>query len=172
MGSWSRSASKASPTCCRTPTKIRYSIRVEVVVDKGHNALLLDQHLPKSGPVCELHGGLRGLVDVFVESGGSDGSIEVGGRDKRVAIGVFVFVVVIAEDDGNDVERMCFDPCHDFLQVVLDGAGVEEIARRVAVVEGAVDVVSLALEHADTIVQLLSYVVFLITAYVSRRGER
>jgi hypothetical protein len=41
----------------------------------------------------------------------------------------------------------------------------------VAVVQGTIDVVRLALKHTDAIVQLLSYAVVLVTAYIARLGE-
>ena len=66
---------------------------------------------------------------------------------------------------------MLLNPRYDLLEVVLHRAGVEEIARGVAIVQGAIDVVRLALEHTDAIVQLLGHAVVLVTAYIARLGE-
>jgi hypothetical protein len=160
------------PHVVELPQQVRNGVGVEVVVDERYDALLLEQHLAKGGPVCKLHGGLWRLVDVLVQSGGSDRLVEVLGCNERFAVRVLVLVVVVAEDDRDDIEGVCFDPCYDLLQVVLDRAGVEEIARCVAVVESTVDVVGLALQHANAIVQLLSHAVVLVTAYVALLSER
>lgn len=57
---------------------------------------------------------------------------------------------------------MVLYPFGDLAEVVLNSAGVEQVARGMTVVESAVDIVSRALKHTNTIVKLLLYRVFLV----------
>ena len=54
--------------------------------------------------------------------------------------------VGVADEHGDDFEGVFAQPADDLLELGLEGAGVEEVAGGVAVVEGFVDVVDLALD--------------------------
>jgi hypothetical protein len=54
--------------------------------------------------------------------------------------------VGVADEHGDYLERVGAEPGYDGFELGLEGAGVEEVAGGVAVVEGFVDVVDLALD--------------------------
>ena len=137
-----------------------------VVVDEGNHALLAKNHLPENRPVVHGHGCLGWLVDIVDQSGGSDRDVELNGCDERVAIGVFVAPVIVSEEDGDHVEGMGFDPGSNLTEVVLHRAFIEKIAGGMAVVQRAIGVVGLSLQHADAIVELLCYRVLLVTCRI------
>jgi hypothetical protein len=52
----------------------------------------------------------------------------------------------VADEHGDDFEGVLLQPADDLFELGLEGAGVEEVAGGVAVVEGFVDPVDLALD--------------------------
>lgn len=96
------------PHAIKLPQQIRHLIRVEIVINERDHAFVLQDHFPEGGPVLEPHGVRGWLVDVVEKPRVGDGLDELGGRDGRVAVGVLVAPVVVAEDDGDDLERVAF----------------------------------------------------------------
>ena len=45
-------------------------------------------------------------------------------------------------------------PASNISEIVLKGAGIEDVVGGVAGIDGAIDIVGLALDHADTVVEL------------------
>lgn len=83
-------------------------------------------------------GDVVGLVEVLGDARVLDGRGVVLGGD---AVGE----VAVDDEEGDDVVGVFFDPADERLEFGLPGAGVEEVAAGVAVVDGVVDPVGLAL---------------------------
>lgn len=73
-------------------------------------------------------------VDVGHEAGVFEGGGEVLDPDE----------VAVDDEEGHDVVGVVLEPFADCVQAGFVGAGVEEVAVGVAVVEGAVDAVDFA----------------------------
>ncbi len=118
---------------------------VGVVVHEDDGAFLGQDQLRERGPVVEGHGDLGRGVGPFCEAGGFEGLGVVADTDE----------VGVADQDGDDVVGVGGDPAGDICEVFLGGASIEEVAGGVAVEDCVVDVVGLALQHADAIVELV-----------------
>ena len=120
---------------------------VGVVVEEDDDALVGQDHFGEGGPVREGHGDFGGGVGVGGEAGGLERGGEVADAD----------VVAVADQDGHDVVGVGFHPAGDVGEIGLGGAGVEEVAGGVAVVQRIADQVGLPLQHANAVVELLRH---------------
>ena len=91
---------------------------VGLVVEEDDYPLLGENHACQGRPVVESHGNLGWDVGELCETRVFERSGEVVG----------VHVVAVADEDGDDVVWVDFDPVGDFGEVRLGGAGVEEVA--------------------------------------------
>lgn len=129
------------PHVVELPQQVWHRISVEVVVDEGDDTVVVKNEFAERWPVVKLHGRLGWLVDVFDQTGFLDRLGEVGRCNEWLAVIRRFVPVGVTEENGDDVEGVCFYPFGDFAEVVFNSTGVEQVARRMAVVERAVDVV-------------------------------
>lgn len=104
---------------------------VGVVVHEDDGALVAENHFGERGPLGAVLRDVGGFVDVFEDAG-------VGDRGDEFVDGD---VVGVDDQDGDDVVGVVVEPFFDGGERVFVGAGVEEVARGVAVPEGVVYVV-------------------------------
>lgn len=81
---------------------------------------------------------------------------------QRLHIIGHVSEVAVADEKCNDVERVLADPVGDICKVGLGGAGIQKIARGVAVVDRIVEEMGLSLQHTNPIIQLGNDAVYLV----------
>ena len=74
--------------------------------------------------------------------------------------------VAVADEKRDDVERVLADPISDIRKVGFCGAGIQKVARGVAVVDRVVEEVGLPLQHTNPIIQLCNDVVDLVRTSV------
>ena len=115
---------------------VGHGVLVGVVVHEHDDAVVVEDHLAEGGPLVFVLGDEFGRVEVLGDSGVLDRGHEVFDEGE----------VGVADEHGNDFEGVLLQPADDLLEFGLKGAGVEEVAGGVAVVEGFVDVVDLALD--------------------------
>ena len=115
---------------------VRHRVLVGVVVHEHDDAIVVEDHLAEGGPLVFVLGDEFGRVEVLGDSGVLDRGHEVFDEGE----------VGVADEHGDDFEGVFLQPADDLLEFGLEGAGVEEVAGGVAVVEGFVDIVDLALD--------------------------
>lgn len=74
--------------------------------------------------------------------------------------------ITIANEEGHDVEWMCAHPIGDISEVRFCAASIEQVAGCVAVVNGVIHEVCLALKHTYAVIQLSNDAVILIRGCV------
>ena len=141
---WINRIKRRLPNLAELVQEPRHGGLVRVVVQEHNDALPAEDHLRQQRPVIQAHGHPRRHVQVRREPARLDGRHKV--RDGPQ--------VAVTDEDGHDVERVRLDPARNGGQVGLHGPGIEQVARRVAVVQGAVQHVRLALQHAHAVVEL------------------
>lgn len=125
----------------------RFPHLAELVEDVGHGGLVGfvvheddgpfagEDQFGKGGPVVDGERDVRRDVGVSAQAAVFDGTGVVSDVDE----------IAVAEEDGDDVVGVGLDPRGHVAEVGFDGAGVEEVAGGVAVVECAVHNVRLSL---------------------------
>ena len=115
---------------------VGHRVLVGVVVHKHDNAIVVEDHLAERGPLVFVLGDVFRCVEVLGDSGVLDRRHEVFDEGE----------VGVADEHGDDFERVLLQPADDLLELGLESAGVEKVAGGVAVVEGFVDPVDLTLD--------------------------
>lgn len=115
---------------------VGHGVLVGVVVHEHDDAIVVEDHLAESRPLIFVLRNVAGSVEVLRDAGVFD-------RDAEV---FYDGEVGVADQHGDDLEGILAQPADDLLELGLEGAGVEEVAGGVAVVEGSVDLVDLALD--------------------------
>jgi len=115
---------------------VRHGVLVGVVVHEHDHAVVVENHLAERGPLVFVLGDEFGGVEILGDSGVFDGGHEVFDESE----------VGVADEHCDDFEGVLLQPADDLLEFGLEGAGVEEVAGGVAVIEGFVDPVDLTLD--------------------------
>lgn len=172
---------RSFPDVCELFQDVGHGVLVGVVVHEHDDAVVVENHLAERGPLVFVLRDVLGCVEVLRDAGVFYGWDEV----------FHVGEVGVADEHRDDFEGVLLQPTNDLLELGLEGAGVQEVAGRVAVVEGFVDVVDLALDcedlslastdcrlrcgswhtHADTIVELINDAKLLVACCVPGHGE-
>lgn len=132
-----------------------------IVIHEGDNTLLRQNHLRKGRPLVQTHRNVWRLIEVVSQVGLLENVAVVSGLDE----------IAVDDQEGHDIVRMVANPGGDFVELAEISSGIEEVAACVATVNGAVHVVGLALNHADTIVELNSDRAVLVGCKVSSLVE-
>ena len=120
-----------------------------VVIHKYDNAFTQQDHRAECWPGGDVHGDLRRNVGILGQATGF----------KRRGVVADADEVAVTDEEGDDVEWVALHPGGNICKILLRSACVEQVAGGVAVryrVRSGV-VVGLALQHADTVVELCQH---------------
>lgn len=138
--SWVLRAEGRLPDVGELVEDVRDGLLVGPVVHKHDDTVVVEDHLAEGGPLILVHGDVGRGVEVLGKAGVLNGWNEVL-DDGQVGV---------TDEDGEDFEGVLLQPSDNGLELRLPSAGVEEIAGGVAVVEGLVDPVDLALHCRES----------------------
>lgn len=116
---------------------VGHGVLVSVVVHEHDDAVVVEDHLAKRGPLVFVLRDILGCVEVLRDARVFDGGNEV----------FDVGEVGVADQHCDYFEGVLLQPADNLLEFGLEGAGVEEVARGVAVIESFIDIVNLALNY-------------------------
>jgi hypothetical protein len=111
-------------------------VLVGIVVHEHDDAIIVENHLTKRGPLVFVLGNVLGRIKVL-----QDARVLYSG-DKILDVGK----VGVADKHCDDFEGVLFQPVGYLLELRLEGTGIEKVTGGVAVVEGSVDPVDLSLD--------------------------
>jgi len=130
---------------------------VGVVVHEDNYTLLRQDHFGESRPLVEAHRDIRRLIQVVGQVGLLEDLTVVTRLDE----------VAVDNEEGHDIVGVVADPIADFVELLEVSTSVQKVARGVTTEDGSVDVVRLALDHADTVVELDSDTAILVGCKVA-----
>jgi hypothetical protein len=115
---------------------VRHAVLVGVVVHEHDDAVVAEDHLAERRPLVLVLRDVHGRVEVLGHAGVFDRDAEFFDKGQ----------VRVADEHCEDFEGVVLEPGDDCFELGLEGPRVEQVAGGVAVVEGFVDVVDLALD--------------------------
>lgn len=140
---------------------VRYGGLVSAVIHEDDGALVAQDQLFERRPIGQVHGDDGRHVGVCQQAGRLDGADEV----------LHSRVVAVGNEDRNNLVPIRREPGRDIGEVGFGHAAVQQVAGRVAEIDGVVEDVRLALQHANTIVELGEYAIGLVAGDVIGEGE-
>ena len=135
---------------------------VGIVVHEDDGAGIREDEGVEGGPIGGIHGDLRRDIGVTGEARLYEGRRVILDSDK----------VSIADQKGDDVVRVCSQPGGNICKVRFGCTNVEKITGGVAVVDGIVYKMGLALEHTDAVVELIEDIEGLVSSDIVGGDER
>ena len=117
-----------------------------VVIHEDNDALLGQNHFRESRPLVEAHRNVRRLVQVV-------GQIRL---LENLTVVSRLNEIAVDNEECHDIIGVVADPGGHLVEFADVSASVQKLARSVATKDRSVDVVRLALNHADTVVKLNS----------------
>jgi hypothetical protein len=117
-----------------------------VVIHEDNNTLLRQDHFRESRPLVEAHRDVRRFIQVV-------GQIRL---LKNIAVVSGLNEVAVDNEECHDIVGVIADPSGHFVEFFEISASIQKLARGVATEDRSVDIVRLALNHADTIIKLNS----------------
>lgn len=130
---------------------------VRVVIHEDNDALLRQDHFGESRPLIEAHRDVRRFVEVV-------GQVRL---LKDLTVVSWLNEVAVDNEEGYDIVWVVADPIADFVELLEVSTSVQKVARGVTAEDRSVDVVRLALNHADTVVELNSDTAILVGCKVA-----
>jgi hypothetical protein len=132
-----------------------------VVIHENNDTLLRQDHLGESRPLVEAHRDVRRLVQVV-------GQVRL---LQNLTVVSRLNEVAVDNEECHNIIGMVANPIAHFVEFFEVSASVQKVARGVATEDGSVDVVCLALNHTDTIVELNSDTAILVGREIAGNVE-
>ena len=128
-----------------------------VVIHEDNDALLGQDHFRESRPLVEAHRNVWRLIQVI-------GQVRL---LEDLTVVSWLNKIAVDNEKCHNIIGVVADPIAHFVELFEVGASVQKLARSVATVDGSIDIVSLALNHTDAVVELNSNTAILVGCKVA-----